>query len=100
MMLLVVDDYHHFFLRFLESYLSNGKCDSVHNSTVAFDNCMLRVPTWELLYELDEIPNISEMTVVPWIAREIQDWVKRRNAIDLTTNTDINSIGNDNSSLI
>jgi hypothetical protein len=31
-------------LRFLEKYLSKGKSDSVHNSTVSFSNCMLRVP--------------------------------------------------------
>jgi hypothetical protein len=31
-------------LRFLEKYLSNGKSDSVHNRTVSFGNCMLRVP--------------------------------------------------------
>lgn len=31
-------------LRFLEKYLSNNKSDSVHNSTVSFANCMLRVP--------------------------------------------------------
>jgi hypothetical protein len=31
-------------LRFLEKYLSNGKSDSVHSSTVSFGNCMLRVP--------------------------------------------------------
>lgn len=31
-------------LRFLEKYLSNGKSDSVHNNTVSFGNCMLRVP--------------------------------------------------------
>lgn len=32
------------FLRFVESYLSNGKCDSGHNKTVSFNNCMLRIP--------------------------------------------------------
>jgi hypothetical protein len=31
-------------LRFIEYYLSGGKCDSVHNSTMSFANCMLRVP--------------------------------------------------------
>ena len=31
-------------LRWLEKYLSNGKSDSVHNRTVSFANCMLRVP--------------------------------------------------------
>jgi hypothetical protein len=31
-------------LRFLEKHLSNGKSDHVHNSTVSFGNCMLRVP--------------------------------------------------------
>src|SRR5215475_11659437 len=31
-------------LRWLEKYLSNGKSDSVHNRTVSFGNCMLRVP--------------------------------------------------------
>jgi hypothetical protein len=31
-------------LRFLEKHLSNGKSDIVHNSTVSFGNCMLRVP--------------------------------------------------------
>jgi hypothetical protein len=32
------------FLRFAESYLSNDKCDSEHNKTVSFNNCMLRIP--------------------------------------------------------
>jgi hypothetical protein len=31
-------------LRFVERYLSNNKCCAVHNNTVAFGNCMLRVP--------------------------------------------------------
>jgi hypothetical protein len=31
-------------LRFLEKYISNKKSDSVHNNTVSFGNCMLRVP--------------------------------------------------------
>ena len=31
-------------LRFLEKYISSGKSDSVHNRTVSFGNCMLRVP--------------------------------------------------------
>jgi hypothetical protein len=31
-------------LRFLEKYISKKKSDSVHNSTVSFGNCMLRVP--------------------------------------------------------
>jgi hypothetical protein len=32
------------FLRFAEWFLSNGKCDSQHNKTVSFKNCMLRIP--------------------------------------------------------
>lgn len=32
------------FLRFAEGYLSNGKSDQAHNSTVSFKNCMLRIP--------------------------------------------------------
>jgi hypothetical protein len=31
-------------LRYLEKYLSKSKSDIVHNSTVSFGNCMLRVP--------------------------------------------------------
>jgi hypothetical protein len=31
-------------LRFLEKYISNKKSDFVHNNTVSFGNCMLRVP--------------------------------------------------------
>jgi hypothetical protein len=30
--------------RYLEKHLSNGKSDTVHNSTISFGNCMLRVP--------------------------------------------------------
>jgi hypothetical protein len=33
-----------YILRFLEKRLSGGKSDKVHNSTVSFGNCMLRVP--------------------------------------------------------
>jgi hypothetical protein len=32
------------FLRFAEWYLSAGKSDSAHNSTVSLNNCMLRIP--------------------------------------------------------
>jgi hypothetical protein len=32
------------FLRFVESYLSDGKSDRAHNTTVSFNNCMMRVP--------------------------------------------------------
>ena len=32
------------FLRYAEGYLSNGKCDPQHNSTVSLRNCMLRIP--------------------------------------------------------
>ena len=32
------------FLRFAEWYLSNGKSDPAHNTTVSFRNCMLRIP--------------------------------------------------------
>jgi Primase X len=32
------------FLRFLEWYLSDGKCDPAHNTTVSFRNCMVRIP--------------------------------------------------------
>jgi hypothetical protein len=32
------------FIRFAEHYLSNGKSDKSHNTTVTFNNCMLRVP--------------------------------------------------------
>jgi hypothetical protein len=32
------------FLRFAERYLSNGESDSIHNATVSFKNCMLRIP--------------------------------------------------------
>src|SRR5206468_2204059 len=32
------------FLRFAEWYLSSGKSDSAHYSTVSLNNCMLRIP--------------------------------------------------------
>ncbi len=32
------------FLRFAEWFLSNGKSDKAHNTTVSFNNCMLRIP--------------------------------------------------------
>ena len=32
------------FLRFAELYLSNGKSDQAHSTTVSFKNCMLRIP--------------------------------------------------------
>ena len=32
------------FLRFAEWYLSDGKCDIKHNTTVSCNNCMLRIP--------------------------------------------------------
>jgi hypothetical protein len=33
-----------YILRFLEKHIFNKKSDSVHNNTVSFGNCMLRVP--------------------------------------------------------
>jgi Primase X len=32
------------FLRWAEKYLSNGKSDPMHNKTISFGNCLLRVP--------------------------------------------------------
>ena len=32
------------FMQFAEEFLSYGKCDYVHNITVSFKNCMLRIP--------------------------------------------------------
>jgi non-catalytic primase subunit PriX-like protein len=32
------------FIRFAESYLSDGKSDRAHNGTVSINNCMLRIP--------------------------------------------------------
>jgi hypothetical protein len=32
------------FLRYAESFLSDGKCDPQHNKTVSLKNCMLRIP--------------------------------------------------------
>jgi hypothetical protein len=32
------------FLRFIEWFLSSGKSDRAHNTTVSFNNCMLRIP--------------------------------------------------------
>jgi hypothetical protein len=32
------------FIRFAEWYLSDGKSDSAHNTTVSLNNCMLRIP--------------------------------------------------------
>jgi hypothetical protein len=32
------------FMRFAESFLSGGKSDKAHNTTVSFNNCMMRIP--------------------------------------------------------
>ena len=32
------------FLRFAEYFLSDGKSDKAHNTTVSFNNCMMRIP--------------------------------------------------------
>lgn len=32
------------FLRFTETFLSGGKSDKAHNTTVSFNNCMMRIP--------------------------------------------------------
>jgi hypothetical protein len=32
------------FMRFVESFLSNNKSDKAHNTTVSFNNCMMRIP--------------------------------------------------------
>lgn len=40
----LADDLSLKFLRFVEWFLSNGKSDKQHNTTVSFNNCMMRIP--------------------------------------------------------
>lgn len=40
-------------------------------------------PTRDLLDKLDNIPNISQMTVIPWLGKEIQDWIELHGAVIL-----------------
>jgi hypothetical protein len=49
-----------YILRFLEKHLSGAKFDKVHNSTVSFGNCMLRVP-------VQSIPSIIMAPIVAQI---------------------------------
>ena len=46
-------------LRFLEKHLSDGKSDKVHNSTVSFGNCMLRVPN-----SINSKHNANKVTII------------------------------------
>jgi hypothetical protein len=39
-------------------------------------------PTKELLNRLDIVPNIPKMMVVAWIAKEVDEWAWRNNAVD------------------
>ena len=41
---LKIDDVSTKFLRFAEAFLSGGRSDSAHNTTVSFRNCMMRIP--------------------------------------------------------
>lgn len=65
------------FLRFAEWYLSDGKSDAVHNGTVSFNNCMMRVPGTinsksnednqvriiipAIIHDKDKIPNMKSL---------------------------------------
>lgn len=40
-------------------------------------------PSSKFLDALDSIPNLSAMLVVPWIMREVEPWVRTRNAQEL-----------------
>jgi len=40
-------------------------------------------PSSKFLDELDSIPNLSAMLVVPWIMKEVEPWVRTRNAQEL-----------------
>lgn len=42
-------------------------------------------PSRKFLDELDSIPNVSAMLVVPWILEEVQPWIKTWNATELGT---------------
>ncbi len=43
-------------------------------------------PSRKLLYKLDNISNITQMTVAPFIGKELEYWVKLHNAIQLPEN--------------
>jgi hypothetical protein len=48
------------FLRFAERYLSSDKADKCHNETMAFENCMLRIPgSFNAKSELEEVKIIQ-----------------------------------------
>ena len=54
------------FLRFAEWYLSNGKCDMGHNTTVSFRNCMVRIPGSHNAKYLIESKDSEVKTVQKW----------------------------------
>jgi hypothetical protein len=54
------------FLRFAEWYLSNGKCDMGHNTTVSFRNCMVRIPGSHNAKYLIESKDSEVRTVQEW----------------------------------
>ena len=54
------------FLRFAEWYLSNGKCDMSHNTTVSFRNCMVRIPGLHNAKYLIESKDSEVKTVQKW----------------------------------
>ena len=53
--------------------------------TYSGDNLPLVVffPTSKFLDEMDSIPNVSAMLVVPWIMKEVEPWIRTWNATEL-----------------
>jgi hypothetical protein len=50
------------FLRFIEKFLSIGKCDPGHNNSVAFSNCMSRIPG--SYNSVCKVPNLSNQVTI------------------------------------
>jgi len=79
------------FIRNLKKYgrasLNDIEVTLVTQRKILYDgkNCSLITfyPNLKFLDELDSIPNISEMLVVPWSFEEVEPWIRTWNAIEL-----------------
>ena len=75
-------------MRYLERLVTDGKCDPVHNGTVAFSNCMIRIPfSYNSKYiQLDDkgqfqFPAKSQVKVV-YRSDDFQNWPNIRYALE------------------
>lgn len=90
------------FLRFVEHFLSEGKSDKAHNTTVSFRNCMMRVPGTINSKKGSEVLLFSKWNgtrpAINYLLRDFCVYIANGKAQELITRqkTQRNNIGNRN----